>query len=185
MVNIVSTAYRSATGGVPSRGNTGYKITPAMKKEIVERTRNGESRSSIGRIFGVSHTAIRKVLVQMGEYEPRSVGGLKTPVDEIRRLYALGKNVKEIALEVDRSKSVVSKCILRKLKGVKIRDNRKYKWSESAIERARELARLNISAENIARMMPPGYTKWSVRYAHKMYDLGLLWRGQPSSKLPS
>ena len=97
---------------------TRIKYSPQQKSEMWDRWQRGESLSSIGRLFGRESSTVFGILSPTGGIRPkprkRSCLALTlSEREEISRGLVVGNSIREIAIELNRSPSTISREINR------------------------------------------------------------------------
>ena len=97
---------------------TRIKYSPQQKSEMWDRWQRGESLSSIGRLFGRESSSVFGILSPTGGIRPkprkRSCLALTlSEREEISRGLVVGNSIREIAAELNRSPSTISREINR------------------------------------------------------------------------
>lgn len=108
--DILTLRQRKGAGGPrcqPPR-HSGYVMTPAVKADIIDRLRAGETGKSIASRLGISNTTVSEIKRTAGVVSPRELNA-KVRDDKIRRLLRLGRTGREIARQVGCSEQLVSR----------------------------------------------------------------------------
>ena len=97
---------------------TRINYSPKQKSEMWDRWQRGESLSSIGRLFGRESSSVFGILSKTGGIRPaprkRSCIALTlSEREEISRGLVVGDSIREIAVDLNRSPSTISRKIKR------------------------------------------------------------------------
>ena len=105
-------------GGVEMRPGRRFGLSAREKLEVWNRWKAGQSLHEIGRAFGKEHSCIRSVLLPRGGIRPAARRRSRLALtlaerEDISRGIASGSSIREIARDLNRATSTVSREIIR------------------------------------------------------------------------